>query len=151
MSNHERFEELCALAAAGEISTAERLELMGHLEDCESCRETFGDVKEIHATWLPERTGFEIKRSAEAESKLTQSILQRVAAEGARFSPSPEVVVHHRPSRILQRAFAVAAVIVITFFGIWPVGRVRGPGAPSEVPRLIISGPQDPQATAAIA
>ena len=48
------------MAAAGEISPAERQELMTHLEECTSCHQAFADMKDIHATWLPERAGFEI-------------------------------------------------------------------------------------------
>jgi hypothetical protein len=114
MLNHERFEELCALAAAGEISSADRLELMAHLEDCAGCRKTLADLKEIHATLLPGRTGFDIKRTAEAESKLEEAILRRATAEGARFS---------QPSFTVRRALAVAAAIILALLGIWTLNR----------------------------
>jgi hypothetical protein len=131
MSSHERFEELCVMAAAGEICTPERRELMTHIEDCQSCRKTFVDMKDIHATWLPEREGFEIKRSFAAESKLRQLILQRVAGEGADFSDEaqlPVLPVSHlaRPSyaRLLHSLLAIAAVVLVTLVGVGIFGRM---------------------------
>src|SRR5260370_35770888 len=38
MSKHEQFEELCALAATGQLSADEQKLLVEHLEDCEPCR-----------------------------------------------------------------------------------------------------------------
>lgn len=132
MSSHERFEELCVMAAAGEIETAERQELMGHIENCASCRKTFADMKDIHATWLPGREGFEIKRSFAAESNLRQLILQRVAAEGAQFSDEarlPTFPTSHvaRPSyqRSLHRVLATAAVALLALVGVGIVGRMK--------------------------
>jgi hypothetical protein len=120
MSNHERFEELGAMAAAGEISAEERRELLAHLERCASCEKIFADMKEIHATWLPERNGFEIKRSFAAESNLRQSILERVGAEGAQFSSEallPVPPVSHPPALRHQKLFycmlAAAAVALL--------------------------------------
>jgi anti-sigma factor RsiW len=132
VSNHERFEELCVMAAAGEISTAERQELIRHLEDCASCRETFAEMKDIHATWLPEREGFEIERSFGAESKLRQLILQRVEAEGAQFSDEvllPTFPVSHvaRPhtQMSLHRVLAIAAVVLVALVGVGIFGRLK--------------------------
>jgi hypothetical protein len=132
MSNHERFEELCAMAAAGEISPAERQELMTHLEECTSCHQAFADMKDIHATWLPERAGFEIKRSFAAESKLRQLVLQRAAAEGAQFSDEaelPAIPISHLPQPSYQRSWhgllAVAAVILVALVGVGIYGRMN--------------------------
>src|ERR1700722_9391165 len=103
VSNHERFEELCVMAAAGEISVSEQRELMAHIEQCVSCRKTFADMKDIHSMWLPQREGVGIKRSFAAESKLRQRIVQRVAAAGAQFSseallPADAAALLTRPS-----------------------------------------------------
>jgi hypothetical protein len=140
MSNHERFEELCAMAAAGEISGEDLREFQAHLEDCPSCEKAFTDMKNIHAVWLPERKGFEIKRSPAAESRLRQAILEQATAAGARFSPeaqSPEPPVLHlarRPSGpAYLRAFSVAAVLLIAVVGVGTVRRINPfrPASPS--------------------
>jgi len=118
------------MAAAGEISAAERQELMTHIEECVACRKTLAEMKDIHATWLPEREGFEIKRSFAAESKLRQLVLQRASAEGAQFSGDarlPAVPVSHLPRPFYQRPLhpllAVAAGILVVLAGVGIYGR----------------------------
>jgi len=124
MSSHELFEELCVLAAAGEISQADGRELMAHIEKCASCRKTLADMRDIHATWLPEREGFEIKRSFSAESNLRRLVLQRAAMEGAQFSSGaqlPTFPISHsvRPLRrgIPRRLQTAAAVVLAALAG----------------------------------
>ena len=51
--NHERFEELCALAALGQISAGEYAELRSHLTACEDCRRSRQDFLEILHEHLP--------------------------------------------------------------------------------------------------
>ena len=51
--NHERFEELCAVAALGQISVDEYAELRAHLNLCESCRSSRKDFLEILYEHLP--------------------------------------------------------------------------------------------------
>ena len=47
MSKHEEFDELCALAATGQLSPAEESRLSEHLDECESCRRACGDFAAI--------------------------------------------------------------------------------------------------------
>lgn len=42
---HEKFKELCALAASGSLAPLELSELRVHLEHCESCREAFAQYR----------------------------------------------------------------------------------------------------------
>jgi hypothetical protein len=143
MPNHERFEELCAMAAAGEISTEDLRGLQSHLEECASCEKMYTDMKDIHATWLPERKGFEIKRSFAAESRLRQAILEQATAAGACFSadaqspepPIPDLTRRHSAPAYL-RALSVAAAILIAVVGIGTVARTNlfraaSPSSPS--------------------
>jgi hypothetical protein len=132
MSNHERFEELCAMAAAGDISAEDLRGLDTHLEECASCEKVYTDMKEIHATWLPERKGFEIKRSFAAEARLRQAILERATTAGARFSPDaqsaePQVLhlARRRSAPNYLRVLSVAAVFLIAVVGIGTVGRTN--------------------------
>jgi anti-sigma factor RsiW len=126
MSNHERFEELCVLAAAGELGSAEQQELKAHLETCAACSRTFADMKEIHAAWLPERPDFEIKRSFAAESQLRQSILRKAAAQGAEFSAEAELPTFTSTPvasaqvfsrRVPRPMLAIAAGLLVMFLG----------------------------------
>ena len=45
--NKDWFEELCALAAIGELSPAEFAELQQHLAGCDDCRELYADFRRI--------------------------------------------------------------------------------------------------------
>lgn len=47
---HEKFEELCTLAAGGFLSVAEQRELTEHLHDCESCLAFYEDMQELHGS-----------------------------------------------------------------------------------------------------
>src|SRR5258705_7044694 len=58
MSNHnvshpEYFAELCALAASGQISELEFVELQDHLQHCADCRSTHADFLDLLHNKLP--------------------------------------------------------------------------------------------------
>jgi hypothetical protein len=61
-SHSEYFEELCALAAGGQISEPEFAELQDHLQDCAQCRSAYADFTDLLHDKLPladpELTGF---------------------------------------------------------------------------------------------
>jgi hypothetical protein len=85
MPEHNRFEELCALAVTGQISASDSAELEAHLKVCETCRKAQSDFVEIESLWLspaPEHAFL----SHGTGSTLTQRILCRMQAAGARFS-----------------------------------------------------------------
>src|SRR5260370_13757145 len=45
----EWYEELCALAAVGELSSSEFEELQKHLAECEDCRQVYADFRRVTA------------------------------------------------------------------------------------------------------
>jgi len=57
MLNHEPlhpyFDELCALAASGQISEPEFVELQDHLKECEECRSAYSDFTDLLHYKLP--------------------------------------------------------------------------------------------------
>jgi hypothetical protein len=54
MLNHsEYFEELCALAAGGQISEPEFVELQDHMQDCARCRSAYSDFTDLVHNKLP--------------------------------------------------------------------------------------------------
>lgn len=57
MPEHELFEELCALAASGQISPEEWQRLREHLDVCSSCAATLGDFGKIGADLMIELSG----------------------------------------------------------------------------------------------
>jgi hypothetical protein len=50
---HEKYKELCALAASGNLSPLELSELQIHLEDCESCQEAFTQFRILNTEGIP--------------------------------------------------------------------------------------------------
>jgi len=124
MSKHEQFEELCAQAAVGELSGTEWQDLDAHLKECPACRSVLEDMRQIHSDWLPERSGFEIKRTPASELGLRRLILERVGKEGAQFSraaqslAAPATFSSSRASRFLRPALSIAAAIVVAVGGL---------------------------------
>lgn len=52
-SHPEYFDELCALAAGGQISEAEFIELQDHMEQCTRCRSAYADFVDLLHCKLP--------------------------------------------------------------------------------------------------
>src|SRR5258707_15622788 len=50
--NNDWYEELCALAAIGELSSSEREDLQHHLAQCGDCREVYAELRRISADAL---------------------------------------------------------------------------------------------------
>ena len=50
---HEKFKELCALAASGSLAPLELSELRVHLEHCDSCREALAQYRILNAEGIP--------------------------------------------------------------------------------------------------
>ena len=88
MQRHERFEELCSLAALGEVSPAEMVELHDHLRECAECKSAFADFSFILDDRLP------LADSARPDPEITRhglrtlrdSTLKRVADQGLHIS-----------------------------------------------------------------
>src|SRR5207302_11210363 len=87
MPDHNRFEELCALAVSGQISASDSTELEAHLKVCDTCRKAQADFVEIESRWLSPAPEQAIN-SYEIGSTLAQRILCRMQSAGARFSRS---------------------------------------------------------------
>jgi hypothetical protein len=88
MLKHETFEELCALAATGELAPEDEARLADHLQECESCRTTCADfsaiLRELPADGakLADKSLF---RELE-EGGLRDRFLDHARAGGVRFS-----------------------------------------------------------------
>ncbi|HTX40998.1 MAG TPA: hypothetical protein VMD25_04165 [Acidobacteriaceae bacterium] len=50
---HEQYEELCALATAGVLSSAEKELLAAHLKNCAECREAFAQYQAVATEGMP--------------------------------------------------------------------------------------------------
>lgn len=120
MQTHDQFEQLCALAACGEIAPVESKRLEIHLDECASCRGVFADLRDIHAELLPAHDGFKRIASTPPDLKLRQAILDRVTKAGARFSEDaqPSQEVKALPLPMLSFGFRWSAVAVVALIAI---------------------------------
>jgi len=98
-SNHQRFEELCALAALGEISSEQFVQFREHIETCASCRVEYEEYVETIDNYLPAASprqaawrGVNLRELAKGHR---QRFLARARAQGFQFTPEVEA----EPSR----------------------------------------------------
>ena len=91
-SPHQHFEELCALAASGQISDPEFVELQDHLQQCAHCRSTYSDFIDLLHDKLP-LADPEVLRSSKLssffseDSSYRERFLARARKEGLNISP----------------------------------------------------------------
>lgn len=101
-ANEERFEQLCALAAIGEVSAAEFAELNEHLPICSNCQELYADFRRIASNELGAvATGRWSAGDSSAdldEQLLLGRVLERAQAE-TRVADPPESRPLHEPRR----------------------------------------------------
>ena len=89
---HERFEELSALSAIGQISAEEFRELQAHLKTCATCRLREADFTEILHEHLPLLAPTDAalpgsRNVAFHDASYKQRFIQRAQKEGLVFSP----------------------------------------------------------------
>jgi hypothetical protein len=88
MLEHEQFEELCALAATGQLSPDEERKVSDHLEGCQFCRAPYEEFSLILRE-LPPSEHRLVDRAAlrqAEESGIRERFLARARADGRRFS-----------------------------------------------------------------
>src|SRR5437879_2170808 len=125
--SHDWFEELCALAAIGELSASEFRELQNHLADCSHCRPIYAEFGRISSRDLGLlATERELLSDDEAPQVDEQQLLNRLQsrAQQAR-AVNVEVFratsMEHKPLRqptwqwirtLPARGMAVAALLI---------------------------------------
>ncbi|MCI0418467.1 MAG: hypothetical protein L0387_18280 [Acidobacteria bacterium] len=102
--SHERFEELCALSALGQISPEEFRELQVHLQTCATCRLRQADFTEILHEHLPllaplDSSVVGSRKVAFHDASYKQRFIQRARQEGIVFSS--EVTGEKKPRQAL--------------------------------------------------
>ncbi len=106
ISKHDQLRELCVLAAAGDVAPSESGRVHLHLDKCESCRALFAELRDIHAIQLAHVPSLAIRREAEEESRLKDSILRAARGESVRF-PEPlgaQVIQYEKPETKLVQS-----------------------------------------------
>jgi hypothetical protein len=123
MPEHIKFEELCALAATGHISSEEFAECSNHLKDCAVCKDLHGDLLDINAIWLTQAQELE-PEMYDQQHALRNKIFGTLRGAGARFSREAQERVDAprikfgilELIRIPSPAWAMAALALITAF-----------------------------------
>jgi len=86
MQGHERYEELCALAAIAQMTDTEAEELREHLQGCDGCRNLQGDFTLI-LDQLPSVVEPQISNTGDVLAKVRrEQFIRRAANEGISFS-----------------------------------------------------------------
>jgi hypothetical protein len=142
MPEHEEFEELCALAASGQISAADWKTLQGHLQSCLSCGATLGDFGGIGADLTAEfATSVPPGHIAEMRSRF----LERARKGGGKLSaypvPSSVKTEWKVPSVVLSGC--IAATILLLLGGAFLKTRMEAPTTKTEGAASIIVQTQD--------
>ena len=113
MNTHEQYEELCALAASGQASSAQLSDLRLHLEGCPKCRSVAYDFTQISAQGLAQVAAKRLR--CEIPAGMTQRFVARARSEGIEISREPvSEAKKPRNAGILVplAAFCFAALIV---------------------------------------
>jgi len=97
-SHPEYYEELCALAASGQISESEFVELQDHLQQCEECRSTYAEFIDLVHSKLPlvhpevvgsaKLPGFFSERPSYRERFVARARKEGLTVSNPPFSPS---------------------------------------------------------------
>lgn len=133
---HERFEELSALAAIGELSASEFAELNEHLPGCDPCREVYADFCHMASLDMGvlaagKRYGDEsigiVDEASLLEGVLTRARREQGVAESAEIAEStsseaPETQRHRAISRPILRWAMVAACFAVVALSAYNFG-----------------------------
>jgi hypothetical protein len=140
MSDHARYEELAALAEAGELGDEELGDLQGHAENCARCKEAAAEFHELVHFGLPMAKGGIRQHINMIISRpypgATQRFLRRASLEGVAFSQAVKGADHYRGSllRFAAATAGVFATIAFAFFlGTHHAGRVSAPSNPQNL------------------
>ncbi len=119
ITGHERYQELCALAAGGLLEPAELVEFQNHIKNCDSCRLDYEEFSRLVTAQLPQAQGTVSLKLGEMKAKplpdARQRFLRRVRAEGVVLSPQVDTAASletwtFRPVTLLG---PVAALILV--------------------------------------
>src|SRR5581483_9898845 len=121
---HQRYEELCALAGAGQVTPTEAIELNEHLRGCSECREAVRDFAFLCVQVLPAA----LKYQGELPAGMTERFIARARSEGIRISDRMKAAIvaegkEDPPRNAWKTAFwaAVAACLFIGGILLWVV------------------------------
>jgi hypothetical protein len=130
---HERYEEMCAIAAIGELSESECSEFQTHLVVCGACQQTYRDFCLVSAEYLGSVAAQSLAESGDTErgpdpEDLLSKCLARAAVQDAERVPNPVLAsagekrsffsILRGSSRGRRIAFALAGIVVAAASGL---------------------------------
>jgi hypothetical protein len=114
---HEKYKELCALAASGSLAPLELSELRDHLEHCESCQEAFAQYQILTTEGMPTLAEGYLSRpervlwdDSAVREKLWTSIRGQQQSLPQQKNPAPATIRQDSPLKGKVRAFAGMAI-----------------------------------------
>lgn len=120
MQKHDHFEELCALAAVGQLAPEEHMEFAAHLGSCAVCRATVHEMAVITDSWIPATSSIGQSASAKRPSPTLRSkFIAQARSRGINLTWQSD----RQPSRWLEwpfnlvRPYAVAGALVAVMIG----------------------------------
>src|SRR6266851_8409366 len=97
---HKHYEELCALAATGQINTGDEGDLQEHLATCGECRAFLDDVVQVGMHAAPVVAASQaLRASVQPPVGIRGRFLDRAAAVGLNLSPGPVLAESPQPGR----------------------------------------------------
>jgi hypothetical protein len=123
MLEHAKYDEFCALAAAGQISAEQLADLESHLQECSLCENTHNAFLDINSIWLSQAQELEPEMYGK-QPVLRNKILGTLQDAGANFSDAvrhemaaPSKKLRFFPAfKIPAPLWAAAAVALIAGF-----------------------------------
>ena len=95
---HKHYEELCALAATGQINTGDEADLHEHLPTCSECRAFLDDVVQVGMHAAPIVAASQaLRASIQPPRGIRGRFLDRAAAAGLNLSPGPVLAESPKP------------------------------------------------------
>jgi hypothetical protein len=114
---HEKFKELCALAASGSLSPLELSELRVHLEHCDSCQEALAEYRILNTEGIPTLAEGYLARpehivwdDSAAREKMWSNILSPMDSSRDQKNSAAPTIEQHRPVKKKIGAFAGMAI-----------------------------------------
>lgn len=125
MWNHDRYQELAALAAAGQVSGAELEDFLEHVEYCTQCKDLFSYFAQLHDQELPLVSGQKsfFTSTTPVPSGFTERFLRKAREQGIQLSQEQQPHFHSFIERFFTwgqypKLLAGALLIVLVAAGI---------------------------------
>ena len=143
---HEKFRELCALAASGSLAPLELSELRIHLEHCESCQESFSQFRILNTEGIPTLAEAYLARperipwdDSAVREKLWTKILAQKQISPEPKNPAPTTIEQNSPRK--NKVHALAGMAIAAGLLLAVASGAYHLGARTQQPVIVSQGP----------